>query len=313
MTQADIARVLELEHELKLHATAIAKMEQRDVGRPRAIRLSEAKAIADMFGLTIDEMSSPAEAEIEAVAREFAQLGAQADLLQAQTQAVMDRLRGLTAVMSIPEEQLTPPIRAARNKIIKSLSSLEGEHWHRVNAGHQFIRQLHDRKVRDQAGVEFKETEDLRALQGQAMIAVWMKLLHAVRPDASQVELSSQMKIDEGDSTFNIASLLRPPNDASPTWAMAASLAHILWGHGVPVELQQRLPNFMRAQSPSSIRAAKAAALAEMAREMQEEMEQRWPTVTGIYQEIEDRWGDFDALNAWVQDVRVSLQPKQDD
>lgn len=39
-----------------LHPSAIAKMEQRDVGRPRVIRLDEARAIARIFGRTLDDM-----------------------------------------------------------------------------------------------------------------------------------------------------------------------------------------------------------------------------------------------------------------
>ncbi len=55
-TQSDLAKHLE-DRGLKLHPSAIAKIEQRDVERPRAIRLDEAEAIAQVLGVTVDEMS----------------------------------------------------------------------------------------------------------------------------------------------------------------------------------------------------------------------------------------------------------------
>ena len=58
-TQADVAQRLS-ERGIVLHATAIAKIEQRDARRPRVIRLDEAAAIADIFGLPLGEMLKPA-------------------------------------------------------------------------------------------------------------------------------------------------------------------------------------------------------------------------------------------------------------
>lgn len=54
-TQMDLAKALE-QQGLSLHPSAIAKIELRDVERPRAIRLDEAHAIAQVFGLSIDDM-----------------------------------------------------------------------------------------------------------------------------------------------------------------------------------------------------------------------------------------------------------------
>lgn len=54
-TQADLAKRIEVAG-VSLHPSAIAKIELRDVDRPRAIRLDEAQAIADAFGLFVDEM-----------------------------------------------------------------------------------------------------------------------------------------------------------------------------------------------------------------------------------------------------------------
>lgn len=56
-TQADLAKRLS-EEGLKLHPSAIAKIEDRDRGdgKPRSIRLDEAAAIARVFGRLVDEM-----------------------------------------------------------------------------------------------------------------------------------------------------------------------------------------------------------------------------------------------------------------
>lgn len=124
MTQADVARVLEEDHGLRLHATAIAKMEQRDAERPRAIRLYEAQAIAEMFGLTVDEMMSTADSEIEALSREFAQLGAQAEQLRADVSRLFDRMRANASFMAVPEGQATPELKASRQRIIRALAAL---------------------------------------------------------------------------------------------------------------------------------------------------------------------------------------------
>ncbi|NKR89305.1 helix-turn-helix domain-containing protein [Rhodococcus hoagii] len=56
-TQATLARLLE-DFGVSLHPSAIAKIELRDVDKPRAIRLEEADAIATAFGMSIDEMCS---------------------------------------------------------------------------------------------------------------------------------------------------------------------------------------------------------------------------------------------------------------
>lgn len=59
MTQADVAEALERDHGIKLHPSAIAKMETRDVTRPRVIRLNEAAALAALFRISGDEMFAP--------------------------------------------------------------------------------------------------------------------------------------------------------------------------------------------------------------------------------------------------------------
>lgn len=125
MTQADVAGVLQAEHGLKLHPTAIAKMEQRDVDKPRAIRLYEARAIADVFGLTVDEMMSTGNSQIEALAREFMQLGSQAEALRERTGELFDELRSLGSIMIVPEEQVTPELRLYRAQIIRALATMQ--------------------------------------------------------------------------------------------------------------------------------------------------------------------------------------------
>lgn len=305
MTQADVARVLEQEHDLKLHATAIAKMEQRDADRPRAIRLSEAKAIADMFGLTVDEMTSAAESEIQTLAREFTSLSAQTEVLQAQTAAAMEHLRSLMPVMSAPEEQLTPPIRAARNQILSSLTNLQGDHLERIQQGHKFISDLHRLKV-NEFGFDYPPTDlaDLRSLQMAGMTAVWIGVMHECYPTQSQFEMAKQAKVDTSKSTLQLASLLHPPNDATPTWAMAAVVAQGLWGHGAAVELQERIPAKMQGAQPNSIKFARLEVLNEMAREVQAELERIWPVAVQQYQKLESIWGDADALQQWLRESK---------
>jgi len=58
-SQAEVAQKLLDQSGIKLHATAIAKMEQRASEHPRTIRLEEATAIAKLFDLTVNDMTSP--------------------------------------------------------------------------------------------------------------------------------------------------------------------------------------------------------------------------------------------------------------
>lgn len=304
MTQADVARVLAEEHDLKLHATAIAKMEQRDVERPRVIRLSEARAIADMFGLTLDEMTSAADQEIAAVAREFAALGKQADALRQQTEAAMDRLRSVAAVMAVPEEQLTPAIRQARKQIITSLSDMQGEHRRRVDAGHQFIQGLRKMNMQQyERDVQTGAPGELRTLQLRAHRAIWMRALRQLYPHIHPGSLIEAIRADKLDVNTRLAAMLEPPNGAGPNWAMAAVFAHGLWGHGVAVELDERIARAMRESPDASIAYTRQAALADMALEMQAEMEKQWPTVEELNLEVQEIYRDPEALKAWIEDA----------
>jgi transcriptional regulator with XRE-family HTH domain len=56
-TQADLAQRLAGEG-IHLHPSAIAKIEDRAARRPRMIRLDEARALATVFGISLDQMLS---------------------------------------------------------------------------------------------------------------------------------------------------------------------------------------------------------------------------------------------------------------
>ncbi|MGW3330254.1 helix-turn-helix domain-containing protein [Streptomyces rubiginosohelvolus] len=305
MTQSDVANVLAEEHDLKLHATAIAKMEQRDVERPRTIRLSEARAIADMFGLTVDEMMSSGEGEIQAVAREFAAIGAQAESLKAQTASAMQQLQSVLPAMSVPDGQLPPEIRVARNQILSSLASLEADHLTRINQGHELISRLHRAKA-EELGADYQASDpgDLRSLQLAALLDVWVRVSHEQYPSVDFADVTAHMQLDKGESTLQLAARLQPPGGKSgPHWAMAATIAHGLWGHGVPVELQERVPDVIRRTRQGGLGYAKYEALAEMAQEVQVELDRIWPAVVRLNATVESIWADPDALRQWARDT----------
>lgn len=69
-TQAQLAEALS-EHGIKFHQSAVAKIENRDVDRPRVIRLDEAEALARVFGLSLNEMFESFEYRHIALARRF--------------------------------------------------------------------------------------------------------------------------------------------------------------------------------------------------------------------------------------------------
>lgn len=53
-----------------LHPSAIAKMEDRDTAKPRAIRLTEASAIAAALGLSVSDMMQPQTADLARLAEQ---------------------------------------------------------------------------------------------------------------------------------------------------------------------------------------------------------------------------------------------------
>lgn len=52
---------------IELHPSAVQKIEDRDIARPRAIRLDEARAIAAIFRMSLDEMFVPTNPSLDAV------------------------------------------------------------------------------------------------------------------------------------------------------------------------------------------------------------------------------------------------------
>ncbi|MFM9652797.1 helix-turn-helix domain-containing protein [Streptomyces galilaeus] len=314
MTQADIARVLADEHDLKLHPTAVAKMEQRDSEKPRVIRLSEARAIADMFGLTVDEMTSTADQEIEALAREFVLLGKEADIIRSMTAKAMSRLQDLTESLVVPEDQLTPAIRQARQQIANSLNSLDGEHRVRIESGQEFIRNLR-LKAMSASGTDAPKAsvEGLRGLQLSATRAQWMRVMHRLYPAITQRMLTESLKADKLQVNTRLAAMLEPPEDTGTNWALAAVFAHGLWGHGAAEELDDRVARKMQENPDSSIRFTRHAALTEMAVEVQEEMESRWEVVAAMQQDLEPIWGNPDQLEKWIADTDAEETHNQQD
>ncbi|EFV91668.1 hypothetical protein ES5_09867 [Dietzia cinnamea P4] len=65
-TQAQLAEKL-LEEGIKLHPSAIAKIEDRGGAKPRAIRLEEAAALARVFGRRLDEMYEDDEHRVRSI------------------------------------------------------------------------------------------------------------------------------------------------------------------------------------------------------------------------------------------------------
>lgn len=65
-TQAQLAEKL-LQEGVKLHPSAIAKIEDRSVDKPRAIRLEEAAALARVFGRPLDEMYDDDEHRVRSI------------------------------------------------------------------------------------------------------------------------------------------------------------------------------------------------------------------------------------------------------
>ncbi|RPE44125.1 hypothetical protein EDD90_7355 [Streptomyces sp. Ag109_O5-1] len=306
MTQVDVARVLQEEHDLKLHPTAIAKMEQRSADKPRVIRLSEARAIADMFGLTLDEMTSTADEEIQALAREFAQLGKEADALRSTTREAMERLESLASSLAVPEDELTPAIRQARQQIASSLNALEGEHLTRVQMGQEFIRDLR-LKVMQASGLDAPDSsvEGLRGLQLSAHAAHWMRVLYRLYPGISRAELAQAIRADKLDVNTRLAAMLEPPDDTGTNWALAAVFAHGLWGHGAAEELDDRVARMMQENPHRSIKFTRHAALTEMALEVQQEMENKWDAVGEAGRGLDLIWRNPEELKRWIEETKA--------
>ncbi|TSD47956.1 helix-turn-helix transcriptional regulator [Rhodococcus sp. KBS0724] len=94
-TQADLARELQRVG-LNLHPSAIAKIELRNVARPRAIRLDEAEAIAKAFGLSVDSMYQSAGNRIRTLGNQTGAYINEMELLIAKGRQLSSELNALT-------------------------------------------------------------------------------------------------------------------------------------------------------------------------------------------------------------------------
>lgn len=90
-TQAELAERLK-EHGVDLHFTAIAKIEQPDPARQRAIRLNEAAALAQTFGVPLQHLLYSADGLVEA-AQHHAR--ATANMMLTDTDHLIDSLDAL--------------------------------------------------------------------------------------------------------------------------------------------------------------------------------------------------------------------------
>lgn len=103
-TQADLARELQRVG-LNLHPSAIAKIELRNVARPRAIRLDEAEAIAKAFGLSVDSMYQSAGNRIRTLGNQTGAFVNEMESLIAKGRQLGSELNALTAGVNDEERQ----------------------------------------------------------------------------------------------------------------------------------------------------------------------------------------------------------------
>lgn len=304
MTQADVARVLDIDHGLKLHATAIAKMEQRDVERPRAIRLSEARAIADMFGLTIDEMASAGESEVQAVLRDLQHLSGQADKLTAETEAVMSRLNSISGIMGAPAEQLTPELLDARRQIMQSLERIDWGLRRRGAENFAFMQEWNRSKQETGSRNEGDmEPDDLRALKTRALTSVWIHAMREMYPGVTNQDIYDDVRVDKGDSAYRLAAIVAMPEGIGGSWISCAVMARGLWGHGVAVELDERISKYAKEHAGKGVPYIKRAALGSMAADIEEEIERKLETISRYALRAESVWHDVEGLRAFVAEA----------
>ncbi|MFE7047077.1 multiprotein-bridging factor 1 family protein [Streptomyces californicus] len=301
MTQSDVANVLAEEHDLKLHATAIAKMEQRDVEKPRSIRLSEARAIADMFGLTLDEMTSAGDTEIQALAEELVQLNRQASAISAATDSVLARLRSYAPIMAAPVEQLTPELLQARGQIAKSLNSLELDFSRSSTEAVNYLSEWNEAKKQGGSAVEGAvEQDDLRAARVRATSALWIEVMHTLYPGYSSVDIADDAKLDNGDSAYRIAALVEAPEGHLANWILCTVVSLGLWGRGTALELDRRVSSIMAEDPSKGAHYAKRLALSDMAAEIEFELQRRWQEIMTVYPKVLEIWDDAERLEEFT-------------
>lgn len=135
LTQADIARLLEERHGIKLHPSAIAKIENRDVENPRAIRLEEAVAISSILGLTVTQLiSNRSELEELALAlEEIPKMYVQLEVGLMHVETKMRKLKESAAELDLAERD--SPEDSEAKRLLK-----------RINEAIEHIRVYEDRK-----------------------------------------------------------------------------------------------------------------------------------------------------------------------
>lgn len=100
-TQAELAQKL-AEKGLSIHPSSIAKIELRDVERPRNVRLDEASAIAAVLGVTLDELLRPSD-DVEKLAVHLWKL---ASIVRDDLDAIDDFVDEIAAIVgAMPQEE----------------------------------------------------------------------------------------------------------------------------------------------------------------------------------------------------------------
>lgn len=141
-TQADVAKRL-AERGITLHPTAIAKIEQRDSRRPRVIRLDEAAAIADIFGLSVNDMLKPEPTifrDASSLAEQWARATEHAESLAQRFFDVLHQI-GPAGLIGTP----TTEVARAKIAIVEALARVRKSHESliaRHEAGAALLQQL---------------------------------------------------------------------------------------------------------------------------------------------------------------------------
>lgn len=320
MTQADVARVLEAEHGFKVHATAIAKMEQRDVSKPRVIRLSEAQAIANVFGLTVDEMMSDAAVEMGALAREFSQLGSQAQILRSQTAALLDRLRQYMPLLTTPAEEITPAIHDSRDQILQALSQIQEVNEQRRGSSESLLDEVWLETQRGKMD-RLKALREETSAQGQPGLAkarslasqgLWRRAAHRIF-GLNMDDIAPALRGSGNETNIRISAQLEPKDGIGAGWPFVAMAAYHLWGHDVDAEITRRTQIALIDKPTKLASAARREALAEVVEEIKNEWTRCAPTVKEITYELGPIWGDEKALTEWEEAVIAEIVEQRDD
>lgn len=302
MTQADVARVLEEHQGLKLHATAIAKMEQRDASRPRVIRLSEAQAVAAVFGLTVDEMTSDAVVEMDALAQEFEVLQKQSEALRSQTGSLFARTREYVPLLATQEDDVTPALQASRNRIVHALAELQRAEDQRFAKATSLLDEVAAEQQRHLAPVTSSAPADLDDLQAQrreSRFAYWYRVAHRLYGIA-MVDVVYAVQEFGNEMNLKVLARLSPVDGLVMSWTVVAVFSHGLWGHSTNEEFELRFIDKMKGRVRNA-EGVKAEIILEMAAEIQGELASRASELADARTGLEEAYGDPRLLAAWSQ------------